>query len=176
MASEARTPVEVLSDAIRMEMEGKDFFERASGRMSVPRARDMFLGLVKQEQRHVDVLTNQLRSLKDHNGWVSVGELPDHGPERSAASVFGDKDLKKIVLRPDAGELEVLKLGIEVERKSIEYYRSAGDASEDPKAKEVFAWLVEEEKGHLVILRAEYDSRARSGFYYDSAEFSLEVE
>jgi len=176
MTNGAATPVEILSDAIRMELEGKDFFERASERMSIPRARDMFLGLVRQEQRHVDVLTRQMSSLKDHGGWLSVGEFLDHTSERSAASVFRDEDLKKIALRPDAGELEVLKLAIEVERKSIEYYRSAGDASDDQKAKEVFAWLVEEEKGHMVILRAEYDNRTRSGFYYDSAEFSLEVE
>lgn len=176
MGDESRSQVDVLTDAVRMELEGKDYFERASQRMSVPRARDMFCGLVKQEQRHVDVLSEQLRRLKGGSGWVSVGDALEGSPDVPGSSVFQDKDLKRIELREDAGELEVLELAMEVEKKSIEYYTSAGTASDNPKAKEVYFWLVEEEKGHLTIIRAEHDQRAQSRFYYDSAEFSLEVE
>jgi rubrerythrin len=172
----SRSQVDVLTDAVRMELEGKDYFERASQRMSVPRARDMFIGLVKQEQRHVDVLSEQLRRLKGGSGWTSMSDALESSPDATGTSVFQDKDLKRIVLREGAGELEVLELAMEVEKKSIDYYESSGAASEDPKAREVYSWLVEEEKGHLMIIRAEHDLRAKSRFYYDSAEFSLEVE
>jgi rubrerythrin len=62
-----------------------------------------------------------------------------------------------------------------VEKKSIDYYRSAATESSDPKAKEVFNWLVGEEAGHLTILTAEHNYWTKSGYYYDNAEFSLEV-
>ena len=63
-----------------------------------------------------------------------------------------------------------------MEKKSIEYYTKAASMVDDPKAKEIFRWLVGEEGGHLTILTAEYDYRSKSGYYYDKAEFSLEVE
>jgi len=176
LGDDSRSHVDVLTDAIKMELEGKDYFERASQRMSVPHARDMFIGLVKQEQRHVDVLSEQLRRLEGGSGWASIGDALESSPDVPRTSVFQDKGLKRIVLREGAGELEVLELAMEVEKKSIEYYRSAGAASDDPKAREVYSWLVEEEKGHLTIIRAEHDLRAQSRFYYGSAEFSLEVE
>lgn len=72
--------------------------------------------------------------------------------------------------------MDVLRIGMDVEKNSITYYESAGLASEDAETKKIFEWLVNEEKGHLLILRAEYDNRAGSGFYYDSPEFSLEVQ
>ncbi|MCU0853115.1 MAG: hypothetical protein MUC90_07705, partial [Thermoplasmata archaeon] len=90
-------------------------------------------------------------------------------------SVFKDRGIRRYKLGPEAGELEVLSLGIEVEKKSMDYYRTAGNQATDTKAKEIFNWLVGEEGGHLTILTAEYENRKGSGYYYDNMEFSLEV-
>jgi rubrerythrin len=89
--------------------------------------------------------------------------------------VFQDRQFKRLKFDPESGELDALGVGIEVEKKSIEYYRSAAIQSSDPKAKDVFNWLVGEEAGHLTILTAEHAYRTKSGYYYDNAEFSLEV-
>jgi rubrerythrin len=90
-------------------------------------------------------------------------------------TVFKDPRLKRVRLPEDAGELEALRIGIDVEQKSIDYYRVAQDRVSNPKAREVFGWLVKEESGHLTILSAEYEHRKGSGYYYDEPEFSLEV-
>ena len=173
----AENPVlTVLKNAVQMEIEGKEFFENAAARMKHPRAKDMFTSLVKQEQRHVDVLTAEYSRISDGKSWAPLEEMKSTASSYPRLSVFQDGDIKRAIkVRPDAGELEVLKIGIEVEQKSIEYYRNAGSASDDAKAREVFNWLVGEEAGHLTILNAEYDNRARSGYYYDNMEFSLEV-
>lgn len=167
---------EVLKGAIAMELQGKEFFEHASGRMTHRRSKDMFLGLVAQERRHVEVLDHELRMLEDGRGWSSLEEVKALAGQAVRSPVFSDNEAEKLRLRPDAGELEVIDLGMEVEKKSIEYYRSAGSESDDPVAKKVFDWLVSEESGHLSILAAERDSRAGSGFHYDDREFSLEAE
>ncbi len=176
MHDEEPSALDVLRNAIKMEIEGKAFFEDAAKRMKHPRARDTFMGLVKQEQRHIDVIGEQLGRLENHRGWADLHEVMGSPSAYPEVSVFKDKELRRVKLRPDAGELEVLKLGMDVEKKSSEYYAAARDKVENPKAKELFAWLIEEEDGHFAILRAEYDVRAGSGFYYDSAEFSLEVD
>ncbi len=158
-----------------MEIEGKEFFEEAAGKLKRQRARDTFISLVKQEQRHIDILDAELSRLNDGRGWASLAEMKKNASAYARQSVFKDKDIRRIRLSADAGELEALKVGIEVEKKSIEYYRDAANQTTDQNARGIFTWLVGEEAGHLTILSAEYENRTGSGFYYDNMEFSLEV-
>jgi rubrerythrin len=173
MAESAKEQLEILRRAIAMEVEGERFFSEAAKRMKYPRTKDMFVSLAKQERRHVRVLEEELHRLERGGTWISPSSVK--GSADPDASVFRDAERVSGPLDPKAGELEVLKFGMEVERKSIDYYRSAGEEVGSPKAREVFNWLVGEEAGHLAILTAEHDVRSRSGFYYDSPEFSLEV-
>ena len=167
---------EVLRAAITMEVDGKAFFERASTMMTRKRSKDMFMSLAAQEMRHIDVLSHQLGLLDQGLDWVTLEDAKNASAPSSRFSVFAGHSVKGLELRLDAGELEVIDVGMDVEKKSIEYYRAAGQRTENANAKQVFEWLVGEESGHLTILQAERDSRSGSGFYYDDMEFSLETE
>jgi len=175
MVDPPNAAIQVLRNAVEMEIEGRSFFRRASEVVRNPSSRDTFVSLVKQEQRHVDIIGEQLTRLENGLSWASLQQLKREAPNYPKISVFQDKDVRHMKLDPDAGELDVLKIGIEIEKRSIEYYRNANFQTEDPKAKEMFAWLVGEESGHLTVLSAEHDYRTRSGFYYDNSEFSLET-
>lgn len=176
MAGQEPSAVEVLEAAVAMEEEGKEFFERASLSMKRQRSRDMFISLAKQEQTHIDVLTHELERVRRGLEWASLEAARKNSARARKAPVFADRKVARLKPGPDAGELEVIDLGLEVERRSIDYYRAAGLRSGDAMAREVFNWLVGQEAGHLTILQAERDSRSGSGFYYDDMEFSLEVE
>jgi rubrerythrin len=171
-----RSSSEVLRDAIAMEVDGKEFFERASTMMTRNRSKDMFLSLVAQEKRHIEVLVHELGLLDKGLDWATLEDAKRTSASSRRLSVFSDRGVKKLELRPDAGELDVVDVGIDVEKKSIEYYRTAGQETDNANARQVFNWLVGEESGHLTILQAERDSRSGSGFHYGSMEFSLETE
>ncbi len=173
MANTRREHIEILRSAIIMEIEGEKFFSKAALRMKHPRAKDTFVSLAKQERRHVKVLEEELQRVERGGDWVSPSSVK--GSAASGGSIFREAEGTEDPLDPKAGELEVLKFGMDVERKSVEYYRRASVEVENAKAREVFNWLVGEEAGHLAILNAEYDLRSRSGFYFDIPEFSLEV-
>lgn len=158
-----------------MELEGKEFFEEVGAKARNARTRNTFQSLVKQEQRHVDILGEEMRRLESGMKLSTLEEMKRSAPAYPKISVFKDKKFRRLKFDPESGELEALRIGMEVEEKSIEYYRSAGAQTTDAKAREIFNWLVGEEAGHLTILKAEYSYRTRSGFYYDSPEFSLEV-
>ena len=168
-------PIAVLKGAVGMEFQGKEFFEDAAGKVGHPRTKIVFESLAKQEQKHIDVLAEELRRLQGGQSWASLTEAQVSAKAGLTLSVFQEERMKHLVLDPNAGELEALKLGIEVEQRSIEYYRNAGARVSDPHAKEVFNWLVGQEAGHLTILSSEYEYRSNPGFYYDTMEFSLEV-
>jgi|GEM_PF-927330 len=174
MSGTSIRPALVLRNAIEMELQGMEFYERAGGRMTNNRAKEMFGSLVKQERFHADILNDQLDRLVHDKAWLSLKQLKSEASTHSI-SVFQDKDIKKLEVGPNAGELDVIRLGMEVEKKSVEYYREAGNEILDTNAKEIFNWLVAQEAGHLTILQAEYDYRTKSGFYMGDPEFSLEV-
>ena len=167
--------IAILRNAIEMEIEGKEFFRKAAERMKYPRTKDMFKSLVKQEQRHVRVLEEELSRLQDGKGWVAPTSVKDSDTSTPSHEVFEGAKAHASALDPKASELEAIKLGMDIEKRSIEYYRRAGEDVDSEDARRVFGWLVGEEAGHLTILKAEYDIRSRSGFYFDTPEFSLEV-
>jgi len=164
----------ILRSAVEMEIQGKEFYEKAAGKMTNQRGKEMFHSLVKQEMLHIDILEDQLNRFVRDKVWLSLEQLKGEAPSRKI-SVFQDKDIKKIEIGPNAGELDVIKVGMEVETKSVEYYRAAGSHLQNKNAVDIFNWLVAQEAGHLTILQAEYDYRTKSGFYMGSPEFSLEV-
>lgn len=163
MSGTSFDPALVLRNSVEMEIQGKEFYERAAEKMTNQRGKDMFLRLVKQERVHVDILEEQLNMFVHDKVWLSLKQL-GIGASTPKISVFQDKDIKKIEIGPNAGELDVIKLGMEVEKKSVEYYRAAGNDLRDKNAKDIFNWLVAQETGHLTILQAEYDYRTKLGF------------
>jgi len=173
MADTRKEHIEILRNAIIMEVEGEKFFSKAALRMKHPQAKEMFVSLATQERRHVKVLEEELHRLERGDGWISPSSVK--GSVAPDDSIFREAEAARGPLDPKAGELAVLKFGMDVERKSIEYYRRVGAEIKNSKAREVFNWLVGEEAGHLAILNAEYDLRSKSGFYFDVPEFSLEV-
>ena len=163
MSGTSINPALVLRNAVEMEIQGKAFYERAAEKMTDQKGKDMFLRLVEQERVHADILEDQLNMFVHDKGWISLKQLRD-GASAPKISVFEDRDIREIEIGPNAGELDVMKLGMEVERKSVEYYRAAGNGLRDKNAKDIFNWLVAQETGHLKILQTEYDRRTKSGF------------
>jgi rubrerythrin len=174
MSGTSIDPALILRNAVEMEIQGKEFYERGAEKMSNRRGKEMFLSLVKQEGVHVDILEDQLNRFAHDRVWLPLKQLKGEASAPNI-SVFQDKNIKKIEIGPNAGELDVIKLGMEVEKKSVEFYRAAGSDLLDKNAKDIFNWLVAQEAGHLTILQAEYDYRTKSGFYLGEPEFSLEV-
>ena len=70
-------------------------------------------------------------------------------------------------------ELESLNRALEVERETSSFYKQMV-ATLDADGKKLFERFVEIEEGHVAIVQAEMDLVSGSGFWFDTAEFSLE--
>jgi rubrerythrin len=175
MASARNEHIDILRNAIQMELYGEDYFQKMSDWAKHPNTKSMFISLARQERRHIDVLREELTSIEGGGDWVSPSSVKSGSNSAANEKVFGAEVGGGSEIDPKAGELEAIRLAMEVEKRSIDYYRKAGAQVTGSNAKKVFSWLVGEEAGHLTILTAEYDNRSRSGFYFDTPEFSLEV-
>jgi rubrerythrin len=72
------------------------------------------------------------------------------------------------------GELEAISIGMELERKAIEFFENSAKDTKDQKAKEIFNRIADEERFHYDLLQAQYDSVNNSGFWLDVAEFKMD--
>ncbi|HUU37615.1 MAG TPA: ferritin family protein, partial [Candidatus Desulfaltia sp.] len=71
-------------------------------------------------------------------------------------------------------EVEALRIGMELEQKAIDFFTNSTSEMDDPKAKEIFEKIADEERFHYDLLLAQYDSVTGSGFWLDSAEFAMD--
>ena len=75
-----------------------------------------------------------------------------------------------------SGDLEALRIGMELERSAIDLFTRMAAESTSPKARELAGEICEEERTHYDLLQAQYDSVHNSGFYFNDAEFRLDGE
>jgi rubrerythrin len=142
---------EVLGTALELERKGFLFYKKAERETENETGKKMFAQLAKEEEEHLDRLKTMFTNLypqKTHK------EIP-----------LFDTDVSEY-----AGEVEAVKIAIEMEEKSIEFYRKWAKGN----LQSLFKELIEFEKGHLELLQAELDYLVRTGFWFDYFESSLE--
>ncbi len=167
----AMEALEAIEIAIKIEEEGINFYTEAAEKVEDKAARKMFLNLANDEQKHLLLFRSVRQSLLEKGEWPPITTLPTgHLPDY----IFPTPEEKEKIEIPQHHQ-EILRKGMEIEEASIKFYTEQLDKSSSEEARQVYRFLVEQEKGHLALLRAEYDYLNRTGFWFDYQEFSLEA-
>jgi len=138
-------------------------------------ARRVFTTLRDEELGHLKFLRERLAE------WERTGKLTQAELETvlapKAAIEAGANELRERLVssgRPGSNsEVELLRRALAVERETSAFYQQMV-ATLDHEGKALFERFVEIEGGHLAIVQAEIDCVTGSGFWFDTAEFSLE--
>lgn len=157
--------------AIENEVAGYEFYTEAAEATADPTGQKMFRTLARDEEVHWQTLEAERKSLLEKGLWQS------HLTGRPIPTVEERPVFPKTVegqVTASTHELEALKVGIEMERKSQELYRRLAEETDDPDGKALYRYLIEFEVAHQLILEAEYDHLTRSGFWFGFQEFDLE--
>lgn len=153
----------VIRTAIKMEEDGINFYHKAEEKTSYPLAKKMFLSFTEDEKRHLTVLREILVDLKFSDFDQFFGEKPRHKIENIFKKARNEIR-ERIAANPD--ELETLKIGIDMELESVEFYQTALEKSEDNLQKAFLRRLVEEEKEHLQLLQNTHSYLKNSGDWF----------
>lgn len=167
--------IEALEMAIQMEKDGYDFFLKAAKKTRDPKGRDIFNQLARDEITHLKKLEASLNSIKETGQWIGSEEpVVKEYKFVEEPNIFTGEKAKQAKIRENADDMEVLKLAIELEADAVPFYRKKAEEIDDPKGKEVFNSIAQEEENHLTILQGEYDYVSNSGFWCGIQEFILE--
>lgn len=156
--SQTNAALTALSQALKLEREGRAFYLRAAAATQDPRCHKTFSSLADDERQHEELIERQLHTLEGSGRYVLLPDLDapaiDLGAklfpvERKAAGGKADKY---------ASDLDALHLALENEIRSYDLYRRAALDTDDEAGKRMYTWLTNAEMTHFNLLMANYEA------------------
>jgi len=174
MRSEQARTIEVLQLAVRMEIDGKEFYLKASRKSSNKLGKDLFQQLAAEEDVHRRKFEQIYDALKRGQKWPDVEPPSEKGKQlrslfSEATRALGTK------VKVAESELEAIRVALDMEKKSYDLYHSRSEESTLPVEKRFYQALAGEERGHHLALTdsLEYLSNP-AGFFTKSEHWSLD--
>ena len=166
---------EAISTALEYEGRVHRTYSEAAENTANDVARRVCSTLRDEEAEHIKYLRDRLDEWRS-TGKITVAELdtvltPKAEIEAAAAALR--RRLQGDHRKVRGTEFESLKRALDVELETSAFYKKMV-ASLDGDGRRLFGRFVEIEEGHVSIVQAEMDLVSGTGFWFDTAEFSLE--
>ncbi|MBN1273129.1 MAG: ferritin family protein [Candidatus Aminicenantes bacterium] len=159
-----------IKGAIRLEINGRKFFNHAADVTHNERGQKMFRFLAAEEVNHLETfgkLFSKVLKSEDWKNYVKNEEIKGEAP-------LVEKLKERMKGEAGKSEVEALSIGMELEKEAIQFFQESAKASDDPEAKKIFLEIVEEEKFHYDLLQSQYDSVMHNGIWLGGAEFQMD--
>jgi len=174
MENEQTRTIEVLRLAVRMEADGKEFYQKASRKSSNKLAKELFHHLANEEDVHRKKFVEIYKALKRGQHWPDV-ELQS-GKERKIKSLFAEAtEALSSKIKVVESELEAIKTAMDMEIRSYNLYHARSKQSTLPVEKQFYKTLAGEERGHHLALLDSYEYLSDpAGWFTKKEHWSLD--
>ncbi len=134
--------------------------------------KNMFIRLAIDEFGHMTLLDNQISSVIAQKGWQSVAI--DRSMVEPLLPKISTKDIQTMG-KANATELSALETARALEQRAIDYYSANAKNASLPEIQQTFKRLSEMEEAHYTMIQAEIDNIKKTGFWFDTIEYSVEM-
>ena len=143
---------EIVEMGIQIEKNGRDFYNELVNKSKDQKAKEIFKYLAEEEEKHIAVFQNILDSVRKYKPIEAYpGEYFAYMNALASEYVFTQKDKGQETARNTKNDMEVVELGIKLEKDSIIFYESMKKAVPEHGHK-VIDSLIEQEQNHLTRL------------------------
>jgi len=156
MAEEQSKALNALQTAIQMEIDGKEHYLKASQASTDELGRKLLQTLAEEEDHHRRKFEQIYDTMRKKKSWPAVDFQADGG--QKLRTIFA-----RAIENMDSGakaletELDAVQLAMDMENKSLDFYKSRSENATDYDEKEFYEMLVMEEREHHLILLDYYD-------------------
>jgi len=168
----SKNTIEILKMAIQMEKVGLRTYLKFAKETKNETGKNMFIVLAGDELDHADVLEDQLESQTENKTWKKI-QIEESVIQKIIPKI--SKDVTKTKGEEGIEQIDALKIALQQEKDSINFYTRQMEEIDDPVAKDLFRQLAEMEESHYKIQQAELDHIQGTGFWFDIPEFDLET-
>jgi len=148
---------EALDTSFDMEKQGYDFYIKASNKAKSAAAKKIFQALAEDENRHIDAIKKYSENLAGDLAMPKLSiAMPEHA-DINKRLLFG-KDPKEALkgISADSGQLKAYEIAMDLETRGYNFYEKAANSIEDKNIKELYKFLIKEEKAHYSIIASTY--------------------
>jgi rubrerythrin len=152
MTGEQETTTAALRTAIQMEIDGKEFYLKASRASRNELGQNLLEKLAGEEDIHRQVFERIFKEISAKKGWPEKAFKGDGG--RALRTIFTraieamDRDVQAI-----PGEMEAIETAMGMENKTYDFYKSRSGKATYGAEKEYYeALAMQEEEHHRVLL------------------------
>ncbi|WMJ85699.1 ferritin-like domain-containing protein [Anaerocolumna sp. MB42-C2] len=125
----------------------------------------VFTMLAEEEQKHTEILLGKADVL-DLN-------IQDKNILKEARELFSQMRDFKSDIKELPSQLDSYRMALEMEEKSLKFYKNLRDMAETDKEKETYQYLIKQEDVHCIILEELVKLTTRPEEWVESAEFGL---
>ena len=156
MEIEQDRTLQALQVAIKMEIDGKEFYLKASRESSSELGRKLLESLAAEEDVHRQNFEKIYNSIRIKQGWPGTDFQPDGG--KRLRTIFAEA-MEKTGAGIDVPttELNAVKTAMDMENKTGDYYQAQSKAATYDTERDFYQALVAEEREHYLILLDYYE-------------------
>lgn len=158
--------MDILEYAIQMELDGQKYYLDQAELNKENELQKVFLFLAASEEEHAKIIRKRLNK--------EALELGDNLVRPDKKHVFSD--LKSFPKENAEKQLNVYRLAMSLEEKSIQLYQEYLEQSMEQQDKDLFAFLIDQEKEHYRLFEDLVIMLTRPEEWVESAEFGLREE
>ncbi|MBN2878733.1 MAG: ferritin family protein [Clostridia bacterium] len=155
----------ILEYAIKMEKEGEAYYRKQAEISKNSSLKKVCLLLADEEKSHAAILENKMNSKKytlEKSEIVSQTE-----------NIFSDLENMKSEIKEVPSQLDFYRFVLENEQKSIDLYEGFLSESTKDDEKELFSFLIGEEKNHYALVDELVKLLTNAEQWVESAEFGI---
>jgi rubrerythrin len=174
MTNEQDKTITAIQTAIQMEIDGKDFYTRASRDSKNEAGKKLMAQLALEEDIHRRVFTEIFESIRSKKGWPKVDFQPDGG--QGIKTVFAKALENAELVKSDLNtELETITTARKMEGRTYDFYTQQGQLVSEPAEKELYRKLAAQEQAHNLALADYYEYlKNPAGWFVKKEHPSLE--
>ncbi|MBN1899632.1 MAG: ferritin family protein [Spirochaetes bacterium] len=141
---------DILEVAVRIERRGMEFYKKLADMVQSPQAKDAFLFLAAEEEKHIGIFRQMLEKVADYQPRFKYpGEYGLYLDGVSFLAIKSFEKMDKAIQSKNIGD--ALLLAMQVETDSINFYKEIFEHFEG-KEKGPIQEVINEEKKHLAKL------------------------
>jgi rubrerythrin len=174
METEQDKTLKGLQIAIQMEIDGKEYYQKASQSSHNQLGSKLFESLAAEEDIHRRRFEEIYDAMRNKKGWPKVDFQPDMG--RTLKTVFAQAiEQMGSNIRAQDTELEAVKTSMDMENKTYDFYKSRIKNTNYDAEIEYYEALATQERTHYLILLDYYEYlKDPAGWFVEKERHSLD--
>lgn len=156
METEQDKTLKALQIAIQMEIEGKEYYLKASQKSSNEAGKKLLQSLAGEEDVHRQKFEQIYQAIQAQKAWPVTDFQPDGGKglRTILAGATGKTSAK---IKAPATELDAVQTAMAIENKTYDYYKRQGENATYDAERNFYHTVAAEEREHYLILLDYYE-------------------